>query len=181
EEPAPERPGELGGPGAVVGVGALIDPPGIVQHGEQPNYVDIRPRLLGQAEPVLEHPRPVGDTVVTAPGKGIVFEGGVEDQGDVDRHGPLTHRLAPGIRRHQRTELGVGTTEPLCPGWCLRPRSVKRGRAPCALRTARELAGPAGAPPAPSPSRTRPGSMSSSGGSVSPCSSPWPVTLHPTD
>ena len=94
EQPAPERPGELGGTGAVVGVRALVDPPGVVEDGEEPDHLDVRTRLLGQAEPVLQHPRPVGNAVVAAPGEGVVFEDGVEDQGDVQFHdgNPFVHR-----------------------------------------------------------------------------------------
>jgi len=85
EQPAPGRPGELGGTGSVIGARDLVDPPGGVEHGEEPDDSHVRPRLPGQPEAVLHHPRPVGNAVIALPREGIVFEDGVQELGDVER------------------------------------------------------------------------------------------------
>ena len=58
EQAAPKRRGKLRGTGTVVRVGALVHPSGVVEHGEEPDHLDVRPRLRGQAEAVLQDPRP---------------------------------------------------------------------------------------------------------------------------
>lgn len=78
---APQRPGEFGGPGSVVGVRVLVDPLRVVQHGEQPDHIDDRTRLLGQAKPVLVDPCPVSNAVMAAPGEGVIFEDGMRIRG----------------------------------------------------------------------------------------------------
>jgi hypothetical protein len=83
EQPAPERPGELGGSGSVVGIGGLVDPSGVVEDAEPPDHLDVRSGLLGESKPILQHPRPVGDPVFAAPGEGVLIEDGLKDEGDV--------------------------------------------------------------------------------------------------
>ena len=51
EQEPPEHPGELGGTGAVVGVGGLAEPPGVVEDGEEPDDLDVRPRLSAKRRP----------------------------------------------------------------------------------------------------------------------------------
>ncbi len=83
ERPTPERQGELGGTGAVLGVRDLIDPAGVVPHGEEADHSEVGTRLLGQAEAVLQHPGPVRNAMIAASGEDILFEGDVEDPWDV--------------------------------------------------------------------------------------------------
>ena len=92
-----ERRGELGGTGAVIRVRALVDPPRVVEDGEESDHLDVRTRLPGQAEPILQHPGPVSDTVIAVPGEGVLFQDGVEDEGYVHRYSaPIrTVRLRP--------------------------------------------------------------------------------------
>lgn len=109
----------------------LMDPPGVVQDGEQPDDIADGPRLPGQAKPVLVHPGPVGNAVVAAPGEGLIFEDGVEDQRDVERHDSLVRRIELGnlpVTAHHESFAPEGSNLCAQDGVCVLGRSSGEGR-----------------------------------------------------
>jgi hypothetical protein len=86
EHQSPQFLGVGGGTWAMIGIKVLVDSPGIVKHGKQAHHIDIRTRLFGQTEAVLQHSGPVSNAVVAAPRKDILFENSVEDQAEILCH-----------------------------------------------------------------------------------------------
>jgi len=83
EQQPPQIQGESGGTWTVIGVSTFVHPLGVVEDGEKLHDLDVGTGLLGKPKPVFENPGPVGDAVNAIPRKDILFEDGMEDQGNV--------------------------------------------------------------------------------------------------
>ncbi len=67
----------------MIGVSTFVHPLGVVEDGEKLHDLDVGTGLLGKPKPVFENPGPMGNAVITIPRKDILFEDGMEDQGNV--------------------------------------------------------------------------------------------------
>ena len=98
---------ELGGTGAVFGIGHLAEPPRIVEDGEQRDDFHVRTRLLGQTLTVFKDSRPMRNTVIAVERQSVVFERGVEDELEV--HAAIVPlRRSEAFRRSQLNTLTNG-------------------------------------------------------------------------
>ena len=103
EQEPPQIQGESGGTGTVIGVSTFVHPLGVVEDGGKLHDIDVGTGLLGKPKPVFENPGPVGDAVDAIPREDILFEDGMEDQGDVQFQ--ITRRCPPG--RGPNCETGL--------------------------------------------------------------------------
>ena len=102
----------------MVRVEVLVDSPRIVKHGEQAHDIDIRTRVFGQAEAVLQHSGPMSNAVVAAPREGVILEDSVEDQADILCHDVPLGDTARRMRMRIETRPVLGMSEPQRPEWC---------------------------------------------------------------
>jgi hypothetical protein len=73
--------GKGGGTGTMTRVSELVDPLRVVEHREKLHDLDAGTGLPGQPQTVFENSGPVGDSVISFPRKGILFQDGLEDKG----------------------------------------------------------------------------------------------------
>lgn len=71
--------GKLSRPWTMLGIGHFVDPPRVVQDGEQGDDFDIRSRFLGQSQAIFENPCPVRNAVIAAKWQGVIFEDDFKD------------------------------------------------------------------------------------------------------
>ena len=70
--------GQLGTPGAVIGVEGLILPSRIVKHGEELHNGEVSVGAFSQQTPIFEYTGPVGEAVAAFQGLGILVNDGLD-------------------------------------------------------------------------------------------------------
>lgn len=79
ENTAPKLGGELSGTRSMFRISDFVDPPRIVQDGEQGDDIDARSGRLSQFQAILKDSGPVPNTMIAVQWQGVVFENGLED------------------------------------------------------------------------------------------------------
>lgn len=80
ENTASKLGGELSGTRSMFRISDLVDPPRIVQDGEQGDDIDARSGHLSQFQAILKNPCPMSHAVIAAERQGVVFEDGLQDR-----------------------------------------------------------------------------------------------------
>ena len=70
----------------MIGIVSLVEPPAIMEDGEQPHDLDVSAGPLRESQPVFENPGPVGDPVIATPREFVGLEDGVDELGIGVRH-----------------------------------------------------------------------------------------------
>jgi hypothetical protein len=74
---------EIGSPRPMIGIGVLIDPPRVMQYGEEGDDFNVCSGFLSQSQAVLKDSGPVGNAMVAGERQGVILENGLEDKWDV--------------------------------------------------------------------------------------------------